>query len=266
MKLGDRVVVEPVIVCGECHFCRKGDYHLCRSISFHHRQGRGAFTPFFLADHRWVHRLPDGVSYEEGALVEPLSVAVHAVRRAGIALGQSVAVFGAGTIGLMVLMLTRKAGAAETFSVDIQDFRLRKAMELGAVEVVNNAAGSAVEAIYRMTEDLGVDAAFEAVGSQTTLIQTLEALKKGGTGIIVGLFSKPEVTIPSNIFIQKEITVRGSQGYCRDFQTALQLLENGDVDLGALITHRFPLESLQEAFDLLTDPAAEAMKVVITFD
>ncbi|MBW1787384.1 MAG: alcohol dehydrogenase catalytic domain-containing protein [Deltaproteobacteria bacterium] len=266
VKPGDRVVVEPVIVCGECHFCRRGDYHLCRSISFHHRQGRGAFTPYFTADHRWVHRLPDGVSFTEGALAEPLAVAVHAMGRAGIQLGRSVAVFGAGPIGLMVLMLALKAGAGETFAVDVQDFRLRKARELGAGEALNNTAGDAVAAIYRITDDLGVDAAFEVVGNETTLTQTLKALKKGGTAVIVGLFSQPDVTIPSNIFLQKEITVRGSQGYCRDFQTALKLLEKGHMDLGTLITHRLPLDSLQEGFDLLSDPEAEAIKVVITFD
>jgi threonine dehydrogenase-like Zn-dependent dehydrogenase len=117
-----------------------------------------------------------------------------------------------------------------------------------------------------MTDHLGFYVAFEVVGMQLTLIQSLRALRKGGTAVIVGLFSEPDVVIPSNIFVQKEITLSGSQGYCRDFQAALKLLEEGDIDLGSLITHRLPISSLQKGFHLLTDPDAETMKVVITFD
>jgi 2-desacetyl-2-hydroxyethyl bacteriochlorophyllide A dehydrogenase len=263
---GDRVVLEPVIVCGACVFCRQGDYNLCANISFHHREGKGAFIPYFVADQDWVHKLPNGVSFEEGALVEPLAVALHALKRAHMKPGQNVAVFGAGPVGIMIVMVVRRAGAGDIFSVDIQDFRLRKAKEHGATEVLDNAEGDAPEAIAQMTDHLGVDVAFEVVGMQLTLIQSLRALRKGGTAVIVGLFSEPDVVIPSNIFVQKEITLSGSQGYCRDFQAALKLLEEGDIDLGSLITHRLPISSLQKGFHLLTDPDAETMKVVITFD
>ena len=263
---GDHVVLEPVIVCGACAFCQQGDYNLCAHISFHHREGKGAFIPYFVADQDWVHRLPNGISFEEGALVEPLAVALHALRRADIKKGQNVAVFGAGPVGIMIVMVARRAGAGGIFSVDIQDFRLRKAKELGATEVFDNAEGHALEAIAQWTDHLGVDVAFEAVGRQLTLLQSLRALRKGGTAVIVGLFSEADVVIPSNIFVQKEITLSGSQGYCRDFQAALKLLEKGDIDLRSLITHRLPIRSLQEGFELLTESDAEAMKVVITFD
>jgi threonine dehydrogenase-like Zn-dependent dehydrogenase len=169
--------------------------------------------------------------------------------------GQSVAVFGAGPVGIMIVMAVRRAGAGDIFSVDIQDFRLRKAKEQGATEVFDNREGDAPEAITQMTDRLGVDVAFEVVGMQ-----------KGGTAVVVGLFSEPHMVIPSNIFVQKEITLSGSQGYCRDFQAALKLLGKGDIDLGPLITHRLPISSLEEGFHLLTDPDAEAMKVVITFE
>ena len=265
-EIGDRVVLEPIIVCGKCEFCIQGDYHLCRSVSFHHRQGQGAFTPYFVSDEKWVHSLPDNVSYEEGALVEPLAVAIHAVERAGLKMGDSVAVFGAGAIGLLILMLAKLSGAGDVFCVDVQDFRLKKALDLGANEVFDNRSGNAVDKILERTGGLGVNAAFEAVGIPLTVNQTLTVLKKGGTAVIVGLSSTPEIAIPSNIFVAKEITLRGSQGYCRDFKTALKLLENGSVDLKPLVTHTFPPIKVQEAFDSLDDPALEAVKVVVQYD
>jgi 2-desacetyl-2-hydroxyethyl bacteriochlorophyllide A dehydrogenase len=266
-KPGDRVVLEPIIVCGECGFCQRGDYHLCIDVSFHHRRGNGALTPYFLANQDWVHRLPDNISYEEGALVEPLAVSAHAAKRTRIELGQSVAVFGAGTIGLLVLLLAKRGGAGDVFSVDIQGFRLHKALEFGATETFNNLEGDSVEAILSRTDGLGVDVAFEAVGEASTFNQVLRSLKKGGAGVVIGLFSELEVAIPPNIFVAREITLSGTQGYCRDFQTALKLVENGDIDLKRLITHTLPFEAVKEGFEVLDDPeAAKAIKVVITFD
>ena len=263
VQIGDRVAVEPVIACGVCHFCRRGEYHLCTHISFQYRVGQGGFTPYFVAHENWVHKLPQHLSYSEGALLEPLSVALHAVTRAGPRFGHSSAIFGAGAIGLLVLLLTKSAGGGQTFVVDIQDFRLHKARELGASAVFNNLHGDAVLEILDRTGQLGVDISYEAVGLEATLLQCLRALKKGGTAVLVGLFEEPTLTLPANIFVQKEITLSGSQGYNWDFQAALQLLEQGRLDLTPLVTHEFPLAEIQQAFDLLMDPHAEAIKVAI---
>ena len=263
VQIGDRVAVEPVIACGQCHFCRRGAYHLCTQISFQYRVGQGGFTPYFVAHENWVHKLPPHLSYSEGALLEPLSVALHAVSKAGPRFGQSSAIFGAGAIGLLVLLLTRSAGAGQTFVVDIQDFRLRKARELGASAVFNNLRGDAVSKILDHTNQLGVNTSFEAVGLEVTLLQCLQALRKGGNAVLVGLFEEPSLTLPANIFVQKEITLSGSQGYNWDFQAALELLEQGRLDLASLVTHEFPLAEIQRAFDLLLDPQAEAIKVAI---
>ena len=111
-----------------------------------------------------------------------------------------------------------------------------------------------------------MDVSFEAVGLQTTFIQALQVLKKGGLAVLAGLNEQPEVTIPSNIFVQKEITLSGTQGYCRDFQTALELLENEAVDLSKFITHTLPFDALKEGFDLLTQPENETIRVVIVFE
>lgn len=266
VKEGDRVVIEPVIVCGECHFCRRGEYGFCTNISFQYRVGQGGVTPYFMVDEDWVHELPRDVSFEEGALIEPLAVAVHAVRRGEIRFGQTAAIFGAGPIGLLVLMLTNLAGAGEIFVVDVRDFRLKRAQELGASDAINSSLQDSVRYIVEKTGQLGVDRAFEAVGIEETLVESLEVLKKGGTSVVVGLFEDQEIRIPANIFVQKEITLMGSLGYCWDFQIALKLVEGGDVKLGEIITHTLPVSELEQAFDLLMDPNSKAIKVVIRMD
>ena len=266
VALGDRVAVEPVIACGKCHFCLRGKYHLCTKISFQYRQGQGGFAPYFMTNERWLHELPENITYEEGALVEPLSVAIHAVTRGSVNIGQTGAIFGAGAIGLLILMVIKHAGVGDIFVVDIQEHRLEKAKALGASSVLNNLKSDAVEQIFQMTNRLGVDKAFEAVGIEATLVQSLNVLKKGGRAVLAGIFERPEVCIPANIFVQKEITLSGSQGYCWDFQEAVKLAQYGTVQLNQLITHVLPLEELRDGFELLIDPKNKAIKVVIQVD
>lgn len=263
VREGDRVVVEPVITCGRCYFCQKGEYHLCAQITFQYRKGQGGFAPYFVVEEDWVHPLPQGISYEEGALIEPLSVALHAVQKGRLQPGYTIAIFGAGAVGLLILLMTRLSGIVEVFVADVQEFRLKKAEVLGASAVIHNRKDDAVEKILGGTSQLGVDRAFEAVGLESTLVQSLQVLKKGGSAVVVGIFEEPQVRIPANLFIQREISLLGSQGYCRDFQTALKLVEKGQVNLRELMTHVLPLSSLQKGFELLTDPGGEAIKVVI---
>jgi len=266
VRAGDRVVVEPVITCGKCPFCIKGDYHLCSQISFQYRRGQGGFAPYFVAEEKWVHPLPAGVSFEEGALIEPLSVALHAVQKGNLLPGHTVAIFGAGAVGLLLLLLARLSGVADVFVSDIRDSRLKKAKALGASVGIHGRKEDAVQKILDMTSQLGVDRAFEAVGLESTLVQSLQVLKKGGSAVVVGLFEDPQVRIPANLFIQREISLLGSQGYCRDFQTALRLVEKGLINLKEVMTHVLPISSLQEGFDLLRNPDGEAVKVVIKMD
>ncbi len=263
VQIGEGVAIEPVVVCGACEFCQRGQYHLCQQISFQYREGQGAFAPYYVAHENWVHRLPASLSFQEGALLEPLSVAVHAVSKCGLRVGHTGAVFGDGPIGLLILSLVKLAGGGRTFIVGAREHRLQKATELGAFRAIDHRAGDAVQAILEDTSRLGVDVAFEAVGSEKSLVQSLRALKKGGKAVVVGIFEEDETSVPANLFVQKEITLTGSQAYCWDFQTALTLLDQQDFSLKTLITHVVPLASLQEAFELAMDPRSKAIKVVV---
>jgi 2-desacetyl-2-hydroxyethyl bacteriochlorophyllide A dehydrogenase len=260
---GDRVTIEPLIACGKCEFCLRGQYHLCAQISFQYRKGQGGFAPYFIVQEDRAYKLPDNVAYAEGALVEPLSVALHAVKKSGIRLGQTSAIFGAGAIGLLVLMLAQHASGSKIFISDVRPSRLRKASELGAWRVIDSRQEDAVQVILEQTQQMGVDHAFEAVGLETTLIQTLNIVKKGGVVTLLGIFEELQATIPVNLFIQRELTLSGSQGYNWDFPDSLKLLERGMVDLKPLISHRLPLERLSSGFEILSAPDSEAIKVLI---
>lgn len=264
LKPGNRVTVEPVVTCEECYFCQRGAYHLCTNISFQYRIGQGGFAPFFIVRDRWAHRLPDHISDQEGSLIEPLAVAVHAVRQAGIQPGHSVAIYGAGAIGLLTLQVARAAGAGPIFVMDVHEFRLEMARRLGAAETFDNRQGDPLPCIQKLTAGLGVDRAFEVVGLEKTLLQTIRSLRKGGKAVVLGIFEEPQLTLPANIFVQREITLTGSQGYNWDFQTALELAGSGRVDLQTLITHQLPLLHLAKAFELIYTPPRETMKVVLT--
>lgn len=261
---GDRVTVEPVINCGECHYCQRGDYHRCANISFQYRQGQGGLTTDFVVAERWVHVLPKDISYPAGALIEPLAVAVHAVRLANLTGDESVAIFGAGAIGLLILQVARASGAGELFITDLRDSRLSKALELGASGAFNSSKCNPVEKLLEKTGGLGVQRAFEAVGLEITLAQCLQSLQKGGQAVLVGLFEAETIGIPANLFVQKEISLTGSQGYHWDFQRGIELIQRGSIELEKMVTHQFQLQQSQKAFETLMDQTQDAVKVVIT--
>ncbi|RPJ11749.1 MAG: hypothetical protein EHM36_00875, partial [Deltaproteobacteria bacterium] len=145
--------------------------------------------------------------------------------------------------------------------------RLRTARSLGAHRTIDASREDPVEKIFEETGGLGVDRSFEAVGLEKTLHQSAESLKKGGISVLIGLFEDPRnVRFPVNLFVQREIQIRGSRGYCWDFQRAIDLVERGMIKLKPLISHRLPLSELPRAFEILLDPTSEANKVVIQMD
>jgi 2-desacetyl-2-hydroxyethyl bacteriochlorophyllide A dehydrogenase len=263
VRPGDRVTVEPVIICGHCYYCQQGNYHLCSNISFQYRQGQGGLTTDFIAPERWVHVLPENLPYKLGPLIEPLAVAVHAVGLANIEIGDSVAIFGAGAVGLFILQVLRATGAGKIFISDIRDFRLDLALELGATQASNIKKMDVVKHILEQSDGMGVKKAFEAVGLESTLEQSLRSIRKGGQSILVGLFETESICIPANLFVQKEISLTGSQGYHWDFQRAIELVRVGKLELDKMVTHQFKLEQTQDAFDTLLDEDQNAVKAVI---
>ena len=261
LTIGDRVTVEPVIACGQCPPCSRGEYGYCDNLSFHYRQGQGAMADYFVADQRYVYKLPDHLPYEAGALIEPLAVAVHAVRRAKIGLGDKVAIIGAGPIGLLVTAVCKAAGAQEIIVSDIAAARLTKASLMGATRTLNSRKESIIDVVRQRTGGRGIGKSFECVGSEETFEQSMRCLCKGGLATIVGIFEQPTIQIPATIFVSQEITVQGSQGYCWDFETALGLTDA--IDLGTLISHSFVLADVDKALKTALNPEEKPVKIVL---
>ena len=263
LEVGQRVCVNPLLSCGRCHACRRGQPQRCEQMTFIHRAGGSGFAEFVLRDEDWVYPLPESLSFEEGTLIEPLSVALHAVNQAPLAAGSRVAIFGVGPIGLLVLQVARITGAGQVFAVDLQDHRLEMARRLGADVAINGRREDAVAAIREATDGLGVDAAFECVGHAEPLRNCLASLRRGGTAVAVGIFEEPMVMVDMMQFVGRELRLVGMIGYAHEFDEALRLAVSGRVDLKPLISRVVPPAELQQAFDLLVSPQAREFKVLV---
>ena len=261
-KEGDRVTVEPCVTCGKCDACLHGNYGYCEKISFTYRNGDGAMAHYITVREGYAYHLPERLSYNAGALIEPMSVASHAVRRADIRLGEKVLIIGAGAIGILVAALCRHSGAGEILVCDYSSSRLAMAKEFGATVTINPGEGRNLEkAVLEMTGGTGMDKSFECVGRESTFIQAMTNLRRNGLATIIGIFEEPNITINAMRFISHEIRVQGSQGYCWDFPIAIKMSER--IDLEKLVTHVFPLENLQKALETCFDPKAQSVKVIL---
>jgi (R,R)-butanediol dehydrogenase/meso-butanediol dehydrogenase/diacetyl reductase/L-iditol 2-dehydrogenase len=187
---------------------------------------------------------------------------LHAVKQSGISIGYSSAVIGAGAIGLLVALLAGEFSGIKPVISDLNDFRVQKAIDLGAHGVFTQRGEDIHDVVMSLTDNLGVDVAFEAVGRQASLIQALELLKNGGRATLLGIFEDPKPEIPINLFVQREISLLGSQGYAWDFEDSINLVASGKIKVGELITARLPLDHLQEGFNLLNQPGNSHIKIV----
>ena len=262
LHLGQRVTVEPCEACGTCDACRHGEYGSCDQLMFIYRRGDGAMADYITVKAASVFPLPDGMTYETGALIEPLAVATHAVRRANVRLGETVLVLGAGAIGLLVAALCKRMGAKEVIVSDFSAFRLQMAMTLGATRTVNPGKGESLEqAVAEATGGKGVDQAFECVGREETLTSAIQLLRKKGQATVVGIFEQQPASFPITRMVTHELRLQGSQGYCWDFPAALQMA--GPIDLARLVTHQFPLDELQTALEVASDRTQNSVKVIL---
>ena len=263
-KVGDRVCMNPMLFCGKCYYCRRSQFNHCVQVTFCYRVGQSGFAQYINRDEDWVYHLPDSLSFEEGAVIEPTATAVHAAQSSGIQLGTKIAVFGAGPIGLQTLQAAKAHGATWAAIVDVVDYRLDLAKELGADVVLNAGQADPVARLRELSDGLGMDVTYECVGLEQTMRQCLAALKKGGRAMALGVFENPEVKLNLQDMVNRELQIHAILAYIWDFQTALDLVATGRIRLKPLISHTFPLSRIQEAFELLLDKREKAVKVLIT--
>ena len=263
LHVGDRVTLEPGVPCGRCNLCRAGRYNLCPDIVFFATPPvDGAFCEYVAHNADFTFKLPKGVSLEEGAMCEPLSVGIHAVRRARIALGDSVLITGAGTIGLVTLMAARAAGATTAVVTDLQPNRLQLAQELGATAAADVRCEDALDLVRDLAGGRGVDAVIECTGVSSAMLTGLEALKRGGTAVWVGM-TDDAYTIPAVDTIRKALEIRGMFRYRNTYPAAIDLIAAGCADVARLITHRLSLDHLREAMQIAHTRRDGAVKVMV---
>ncbi len=241
---GDKVTVEPFIYCGTCEYCKKGNYNFCEFFGSLGVNDDGGFAEYCVTDARYLHKLPENMSLKEGALVEPVAVAVHAVRQSGLKVGESVAIFGAGPIGLLTLLAAKATGATKTFVVDISQERLNKAKELGAGYIIHPMNEDAVQKIVSITGN-GVDIAFEAAGVSETFTNAITSIKPGGTVSVIAIYESM-VPFDPNILFEKEGKIFFSRGYANEYQEVIELIAHQFIDAKQIITKEINLNNLVE--------------------
>ena len=264
---GDRIAVSPSRPCGLCRYCQQGLQNHCLDMCYYGSAMRtphvqGAFRQQLVVETAQAHKLADSVSDGEGSMAEPLSVALHAVNRAGPLLGKRVLVTGCGPIGALVIVAARRAGATEIVATDVVPHPLRKALQIGADEAINMAEQP--NALDRYAADKGsFDVLFEASGNERALTGAFSALRP--RGIIVQLGLGGEMNLPINTIVAKEFDLRGAFRFHEEFAVAVDLLNKGLVDLKPLISATLSYRDSARAFALAGD-RTQAMKVLLNFD
>jgi len=261
---GDRVAVDPTVPCGRCHFCRQGLVHVCPQVNFSGTPPTdGGYAEFFAAGPANLHRLPGEVSFAEGAMVEPLAVAVHAVGLARIQPGESAVVLGAGCIGLTVLQVARDRGAQVVLLSEPLPARRALAGKLGAEEVIDPQVSDPVERARELTDGLGPDVVFECAGALETPQHALDICRARGRVVWVGI--PPGDTVPLNIHEarRKELSILMARRFLATYPQAIEMVGSGRVDVASLVTHRFGLAETEAAFVLVDTYGDGVVKALI---
>ena len=264
IKVGDRVALEPGKTCGKCEFCKSGRYNLCPDVIFFATPPvDGVFQEYVAHEEGLCFKIPDNMTTEEAALIEPLAVGMHAAAQGDAHLGQTCVVTGAGCIGLMSLLSLKARGVSRVIVVDVMDKRLEQARKLGADFVINGMKEDTVARIMEITEGAGFDLGIETAGSQITAGQQIKAAKKGATIVFVGYSASGEMTLPIGMALDKELTFKTVFRYRNIYPMAIDAVASGRIDVKGVVTDYFELDNIQEALTACVEDKANIVKGVI---
>jgi L-iditol 2-dehydrogenase len=267
---GDRVTFDSTVYCGECEFCKRGEVNLCDrreviGVSCGDYRRHGAFAEYIAVPERILYHLPETMSFPEAAMLEAVSVALHAVHVTGDVKGQAVLVIGAGMIGLLTMQAARAAGAARVVIADIDATRLNLARLLGNDGTFNLSGGELTKEILQQTGGVGVDAVLEAVGRNETIATAIDSVRKGGTVTLIGNIT-PKVELPLQKVVSRQIRLQGSAASAGEYPEAIDLVASGKIQVRPLITAVAPLEDGPQWFKRLYAHEPNLMKIVLTAD
>ncbi|MBP7402964.1 MAG: galactitol-1-phosphate 5-dehydrogenase [Clostridia bacterium] len=264
---GDRVTFDSTVYCGDCYFCRRGEINLCDNrrvlgVSCGEYNYPGAFAEYIAVPRRVLYRLPDAVSFERAAMVEPLSIAFHALRRSPVSLGDTAVVVGAGMIGSLVIQLLHTAGCGRIIAVDLVQEKLDLAKKLGADVCLRSDQTDVPAEIARLTEGRGADVAFEVVGIAATLRTAIASLRKGGSLTLVGNLS-PTAEFAYQAVVTRQLTLYGSCSSAGEYPECLSLIASGKADVDSFISAVAPLSEGADWFRRLKAGEPGLMKVIL---
>jgi L-iditol 2-dehydrogenase len=256
-----------MISCGECEFCRENQVNLCArrrilGVSCDEYRHHGAFAEYIALPERLLYALPPTLPFEHAALVEPVSVAVHAVELLRIRPGERAVVVGSGMVGLLVIQALRVAEASDVIAIDIDARRLQMARELGATQTIDAASVNAIDAVSELTNGRGADVAAEVVGNAPAVNTAVRAVRRGGRVVMIGNTS-PEVPLPLQIVVTREIALLGSCASAGEYPRSIELVASGAMRVEPLITARAPLADGPMWFERLYTREPGLMKVVL---
>ncbi len=259
---GQHVAVDPAIPCGVCEYCQRGDPNFCENLYFAGQCDQdGAMREYIAWPGHCLYPLPASVTDAEGALLEPLGIAIHSTDLAHLSVGMSVGIFGCGPVGLLILQLARLAGVSRVLATDILPHRVQAARQLGADDplLVENNFDERHKALLGNQE---LDVVFEAAGENAAVEMAVEAVRPGGKVILVGIPANDRTSFSASVARRKGLTMKLVRRMKFTYPRAIQLVESGKVDLHSLVTHSFPLEQAAEAFAIAA--RREGLKVMIT--
>ncbi|WP_070808163.1 zinc-dependent alcohol dehydrogenase [Halalkalibacter okhensis] len=261
-KKGDRVVVEPTISCGECRPCQSGNSHVCESLKLIGIDVDGGFSEYAKVPINRLHKVPDELPLNLAALTEPVAVAVHSVRRSTLKVGESVAILGAGPIGLLIGLIAQLNGAKDIYVSDISPFRLGIAEQMG-FRAIHAKETNVVDEIRARNNNEFIDVVFEVAGSQQTVDQMIPLIKTQGQIVVVSVFkNKPALSLADMHF--RELSITTTRCYTSDdFRTAVELMASAKVDFSTLISHEFHIDDIDKGFSVMKN-TEESLKVLIT--
>lgn len=263
LAVGDRVAIEPGYPDGTCELCREGRYNLCRHEVFMATPpDDGAFAEYVAWPADYLYKLPDSMSMDDGAMIEPLSVGLFAVWRSKLKAGDTAAIFGAGPIGLTTLQCAVAAGATNVIVLDSVQSRLEYARKMGATTTLAVAPNN-VEEIMSLTEGRGVDVAFECAGAVPAMQAAMRVARSGGMVQLVGMPAEKEPQVPIYELIAKELYVSGQFRYANSYPEAIRMVGSGLVDVRSLVTKEFRLEEAPEAMVWVEEHKSEVIKAVV---
>jgi L-iditol 2-dehydrogenase len=259
---GQRVAIDPAIPCGHCEYCEHGHPNLCTNMIFAgHGKTDGALREWMAWNEKSLFPLPNSISDADGAMLEPLGVAIHAVDLGKLKAGMTVGVFGCGPIGLLIVQMAKLSGAANIIATDKFAHRMDAAKRFGATHAFFAEAGREVDEIQAATNGRGVDVAFEAAGPQDSVDTAFAAVAPGGKVVLAGIPDDDKTSFSASLARRKGLTIKLVRRMKHTYPRAIELVSKGLVDVRSMVTHRFPLEQATEAFRVAE--RREGLKILI---